>query len=164
LEYYDEAITRFERVASLYADDKAFNYYIGMSYMGKSAYDKALSHLTNATEAAPGNGLFFRLRKRRSCGIDDICLHEAIGDCFSGLGQFEMSVEAYRKALSLYSTSSRRQEIRNKAGKDHLRLANLLLEKDRKQEAIMHLQLALNVEPENSIREAVLRILTEAER
>jgi tetratricopeptide (TPR) repeat protein len=161
LKQYDEAITRFERVASFYPDDKAFNYYMGMSYMARGVHDKALRHLIDATKAAAGDGLFFRLRKRRSSGIDDICLYEAIGDCFSSLGQFEMSAEAYRKALSFYSTSRSRQEIKNKAARSHVCLANLLLEKDRKEEAIGHLRLALQVQPEHSISEAVLRRLTE---
>ena len=161
LKDYGEAITRFERVASLYADDKSFNYYIGMSYMSKGVHDEALRHLIDATKAAPGNGLFFGLWKRRSSGIDDICLHEAIGDCFSNLGQFEMSCEAYRKALSLCSANQRRQEIRNKTARAHVRLADTLLEKDQKQNAIEQLQLALQIDPENSISEAVLRAIAE---
>jgi len=140
---YAEAIRHFEPVTLRYSKDKFFNCYLGMSYVYTQEYEKGLPYLIRAEELS----------------LKDGPLCEAIGFAFFELGNFEKSAESYRKALSIGPSSP--VEVRNNAARAHVHLANSLLREGRREEAIRQFRLALEVEPEDSIVQAITRTLTE---
>jgi tetratricopeptide (TPR) repeat protein len=161
LNNFDEAIAHFLVIGSYYANDKTYNYYVGMSFVRKALYGEAISYLTRATTGSNKMGPFFTLKRKTAKRIDAMVLYEAIGFCFFNLGKLELSADAYRRALTVNPNSPRALEIRNNTAKAHIHLANQLLAENQNTEAIRQFHLALEIQPQPSISQEILKTLSD---
>jgi tetratricopeptide (TPR) repeat protein len=159
LEDFNAAVKYLEIIESRHRNDKYFNYYIGVSLMCLDQTEKALPYLLRAKQLSSKKPRLMQLLEEHRFPKSN--LYAALGYCFLRAGQFANSAKFYQKALSLNPDGPNSLQMRNDAATAHIHLANGLLQEFKVAEAVEQFHLALELEPEESIVQAISRTLNE---
>jgi len=156
---FSAAVKYLEEIETRRMNDKYLNYYIGASLMSLDQTEKALPYLLRAKELSSKKTKLIEFPEEYRFSKSNLCA--ALGYCLLRTGRFAESAKFYREAISLNPTGSNALQMKNDAATAHIHLANGLLEQSQTKQAVEQFHLALELEPEDSIVDAITRTLNQ---